>query len=152
MTAAVAVRFPHLIRSSRPRGAGCGIAELCRLKHASAAQPGVAELAGPASFRIWEEARRRPVPDAVAIAAPGASRAITTAGVALAASFAMLAVPPLEQFRQLAIIMAAGVILDAIAVRSLLVPALVALFGRPGMWPGYRREPRVRVDPLVSTG
>jgi len=102
--------------------------------------------------RIWEEARRRPVPDAVAVAAPGASRAITTAGVALAASFAMLAVIPLEQFRQLAITMAVGVILDAIAVRSLLVPALVALFGRLGMWPGYRREPPVRVDPLVSAG
>jgi uncharacterized membrane protein YdfJ with MMPL/SSD domain len=34
--------------------------------------------------------------------------------------------------------MAVGVILDAIAVRSLLVPALVALFGRLGMWPGNR--------------
>ena len=94
--------------------------------------------------RIWEEARRRPVPDAVAIAAPQASRAITTAGVALAASFAMLAVIPLEQFRQIAITMAVGVIIDAIAVRSLLVPALVALFGRLGMWPGGRRVPQVR--------
>jgi putative drug exporter of the RND superfamily len=102
--------------------------------------------------RIWEEARRRPVPDAVSVAAPGASRAITTAGVALAASFAMLAVIPLEQFRQLAITMAVGVILDAIAVRSLLVPALVALFGRLGMWPAKRREPPVRVDPLVGAG
>jgi RND superfamily putative drug exporter len=91
--------------------------------------------------RIWEEARRRPVSDAVAIAAPAASRAITTAGVALAASFAMLAVIPLEQFRQLAITMAVGIILDAIAVRSLLVPALVALFGRQGMWPGNRLSP-----------
>jgi putative drug exporter of the RND superfamily len=99
--------------------------------------------------RIWEEARRRPVPDAVAVAAPGASRAITTAGVALAASFAMLAVIPLEQFRQLAITMAVGIILDAIAVRSVLVPALVALFGRPGMWPGNRRRPSARVEPAV---
>jgi RND superfamily putative drug exporter len=97
--------------------------------------------------RIWEEARRRPVPDAVAIAAPQASRAITTAGVALAASFAMLAVIPLEQFRQLAITMAVGVIIDAIAVRSLLVPALVALFGRLGMWPGGRHVPRVAAEP-----
>jgi len=91
--------------------------------------------------RIWEEAKVRNVRDAVAAAAPQASRAITTAGVALAASFAMLAVIPLEQFRQLAIAMALGVIVDAIAVRSLLVPALVALFGRLGMWPaggGYR--------------
>ena len=88
--------------------------------------------------RIWEEARRRPVADAVAVAVPQASRAITTAGVALAASFAMLAVIPLEQFRQIAIAMTLGVVLDAIAVRSLLVPALVALFGRLGMWPGNR--------------
>jgi len=96
--------------------------------------------------RIWEEARRRPVADAVAVAAPEASRAITTAGVALAASFAMLAVIPLEQFRQMAIARALGVVLDAIAVRSLLVPALVALFGRLGMWPGNRRVPPAAAD------
>ena len=95
--------------------------------------------------RIWEEARRRPVANAVAVAAPQASRAITTAGVALAASFAMLAVIPLEQFRQIALAMALGVVLDAIAVRSLLVPALVALFGRLGMWPGNRRARPERV-------
>ncbi len=89
--------------------------------------------------RIWEEAKVRPVRDAVAFAVPQASRAITTAGVALAASFAALAVIPLEQFRQLAIAMALGVVLDAIAVRSLLVPALVALFGRLGMWPAGSR-------------
>jgi RND superfamily putative drug exporter len=50
---------------------------------------------------------------------------------------------PLEQFRQIAIAMALGVVIDAIAVRSLLVPALVALFGRLGMWPGNRRVPPV---------
>ena len=94
--------------------------------------------------RIWEEARRRPVADAVAIAAPRASRAITTAGVALAASFALLAVIPLVQFRQLAILMACGVILDALVVRSVLVPALVTLFGRAGMWPGNRPVPAER--------
>ena len=96
--------------------------------------------------RIWEEARRRPVADAVAVATPQASRAITTAGVALAASFAMLALIPLEQFRQIAVAMALGVVLDAIAVRSLLVPALVALFGRLGMWPGNRRVRPARAE------
>ena len=69
-------------------------------------------------------------------------------GVALAASFAMLAVIPPEQFRQIAIAMALGVVLDAIAVRSLLVPALVALFGRVGMWPGNRRA---RPEPTPAT-
>ena len=89
--------------------------------------------------RIWEEARSRPARDAVAVAAPRASRAITTAGIALAASFGLLAVIPLEQFRQMAIIMAVGVILDTVVVRSLLVPSLVALTGRAGMWPGHQR-------------
>jgi uncharacterized membrane protein YdfJ with MMPL/SSD domain len=37
--------------------------------------------------------------------------------------------------------MAAGVLLDAVVVRSLLVPSLVALSGRAGGWPG-RRVPR----------
>jgi RND superfamily putative drug exporter len=75
--------------------------------------------------------------------------------VALAASFAMLAVIPLEQFRQIALAMALGVILDAIVVRSLLVPALVALFGRLGMWPGNRRarpEPAPAAPPRVPAG
>ena len=31
--------------------------------------------------------------------------------------------------------------IDAIVARSLLVPALVALFGRAGMWPGGRSLP-----------
>jgi putative drug exporter of the RND superfamily len=96
--------------------------------------------------RIWEEARRPgvSVADAVAVAAPKASRAITTAGIALAASFGLLAVIPLLQFRQLALAMAIGVVLDALVVRSLLVPALIALFGRVGMWPG--RSQRVDDD------
>jgi putative drug exporter of the RND superfamily len=91
--------------------------------------------------RIWEQARSLPVREAVSVAAPRASRAITTAGVALAASFGLLALIPLAQFRQMAIIMAVGVILDTVVVRSLLVPSLVALTGRAGMWPGRQRVP-----------
>jgi RND superfamily putative drug exporter len=92
--------------------------------------------------RIWEEARRRPLRDAVATAAPRASRAITTAGLALAASFAVLALVPLDQFREIAVAMAIGIVIDTFIVRSLLVPALVVLFGRTGRWPGGRHNPR----------
>jgi uncharacterized membrane protein YdfJ with MMPL/SSD domain len=35
--------------------------------------------------------------------------------------------------------MAVGVMLDSVVVRSFLVPALVALTGRFGMWPGHQR-------------
>ena len=86
--------------------------------------------------RIWAEARRRPLRDAVAIAGSQASRTITVAGAALAASFALLALIPLDQFREIAAAMPVGIIIDAIVVRSLLVPALVAFFGPAGMWPG----------------
>ncbi|TVZ03899.1 hypothetical protein EAS64_15785 [Trebonia kvetii] len=101
--------------------------------------------------RIWEEARSRPARDAVAVAAPRASRAITTAGIALAASFGLLAMIPLGQFRQMAIIMAVGVLLDTVVVRSLLVPSLVALTGRAGMWPGHQRvKAGPRPEPELS--
>jgi putative drug exporter of the RND superfamily len=88
--------------------------------------------------RIWEEARRRPLRDAIAIAAPRAARAITVAALALAGSFALLALVPLGQFREFAFAMTVGVLIDSFIVRSLLVPALISLFGTAGGWPGGR--------------
>jgi len=91
--------------------------------------------------RIWEEARRRPLREAVAVAVPRASRAITTAGLALAAGFGVLALVPLQQFWEIAVAMIIGITLDTFVVRSLLVPSLVVLFGRAGRWPGGRPAP-----------
>jgi putative drug exporter of the RND superfamily len=88
--------------------------------------------------RIFQEARRLPLRDAVALAVPRASRAITVAGLALAAGFALLALVPLDQFRELAVAMVLGIVIDTFVVRSLLVPALVVLFGRAGRWPHCR--------------
>ncbi|HEV2377088.1 MAG TPA: MMPL family transporter [Streptosporangiaceae bacterium] len=85
--------------------------------------------------RIWEEARRQPLREAVAVAVPRASRAITTAGLALAAGFGLLALVPLQQFREIAVAMVTGIVIDTFIVRSLLVPSLVVLFGRVGTWP-----------------
>jgi RND superfamily putative drug exporter len=91
--------------------------------------------------RIWQEARERPLAEAIAVAVPRASRAINIAGVALALSFALLAIVPLSSFREFAFAMIVGVALDAFLVRSYLVPGLVSLFGELGGWPG-RRRPR----------
>lgn len=109
--------------------------------------------------RIWEEARRRPLRDAVAVAVPRASRAITTAGLALAAGFGVLGLVPLEQFWEIAVAMVIGIVVDAFVVRSLLVPSLVVLFGRAGQWPGGRRAAspgarrawRLRLSPAGSS-
>jgi RND superfamily putative drug exporter len=80
--------------------------------------------------RIWDERRRRPLRGAIETAVPHARRAISAAALALALSFAMLALVDLAAFRQLAFLLAAGVLIDSFFVRSLFVPALVALFGR----------------------
>ena len=86
--------------------------------------------------RIWQEADRRPLREAIAVAAPRASRSISVAGIALAASFAMLAIVPIDGFRELAFMMAVGVLLETFVVRPVLIPALVTLFGDAGTWPG----------------
>jgi RND superfamily putative drug exporter len=91
--------------------------------------------------RIWEQARSRPMRGAVASAVPRAARAISVAALALALSFAALALVDLQSFHQLAFLLFAGVLIDAFIVRSLLVPALVTVFGRTSAWPG-RLRPR----------
>jgi putative drug exporter of the RND superfamily len=88
--------------------------------------------------RIWEAARRMRLREAIAVAAPQAAPAVTVAGLALAASFGLLAIVPLRAFREFAFVMAAGVLIDTFVVRTLLVPALTSLFGERGWWPGRR--------------
>lgn len=90
--------------------------------------------------RIWQEAERRPLREAIAVAAPRASRAISVAGIALAASFAMLAIVPIDGFREFAFMMSVGVLLETFLVRPVLIPALVTLFGDAGAWPGRLRH------------
>ncbi len=87
---------------------------------------------------VWDEARRRPLRQALAVAVPRSTRAITAAGMTLAASFALAALIPLAPFYELAFAMAAGVLIDAFVVRSVLVPALISVVGRASGWPGKR--------------
>ncbi|GAA4427621.1 MMPL family transporter [Actinokineospora soli] len=60
---------------------------------------------------------------------------ITSAGVVLAATFAALAVLPILFMAQIAFIVAFGVLLDTLVVRSLLVPALAVDIGDRVWWP-----------------
>ncbi|WP_051325293.1 MMPL family transporter [Glycomyces tenuis] len=60
---------------------------------------------------------------------------ITSAGVVLAATFSALAVLPILFLAQIAFVVAFGVMLDTILVRSLLVPALAVDIGRGIWWP-----------------
>ncbi len=73
------------------------------------------------------------------IRALGATGAvITSAGVLLAAVFAVLGVLPVVALTQIGVIVCIGVLLDTLVVRTVLVPALVFLTGDRFWWPGRR--------------
>ncbi len=88
--------------------------------------------------RIWHEARVRPLREAIEVAGGRSTRAITVAGVVLAGSFGAAALIPLDSFRELAFGMAVGLLIDALIIRALLVPALISIVGPASGWPGKR--------------
>ncbi|WP_405567244.1 efflux RND transporter permease subunit [Streptomyces sp. NBC_01167] len=75
---------------------------------------------------------------------------ITSAGVVLAATFAALGVIPLAFLVQIAFIVAFGVLLDTLVVRSLLVPALVRDIGPKAWWPGDLSRRKDQPEPPVA--
>ncbi|MFJ4616780.1 MMPL family transporter [Streptomyces sp. NPDC088812] len=86
--------------------------------------------------RVREESLRHGVREGVLRGLVTTGGVITSAGVVLAATFAALGVIPLAFLAQIAFIVAFGVLLDTLVVRSLLVPALVRDIGRRAWWPG----------------
>ncbi len=99
---------------------------------------------------VWDVARRRPLTEAIRVAMPQTTRAINAAGIALAASFGLLAVVPLGPFRQLAFAMAIGILIDVLVVRSVLMPALLTLVGPASAWPNKRLLAQTGEDPAEA--
>lgn len=85
--------------------------------------------------RVREETLRRGHREGVLTGLRVTGSVITSAGVVLAATFAALAVIPVLFLLQIAIIVALGVLIDTVLVRSLLVPALSLEIGRATWWP-----------------
>jgi putative drug exporter of the RND superfamily len=99
----------------------------------------------------WEEARHRPLRKALAATLPQSARTIRIAGVTLAISFGLLAIVPLRPFREIAFAMSVGILIDALIVRSLVVPAILALVGSASGWPGRRLASRREEAVPVAT-
>jgi RND superfamily putative drug exporter len=94
--------------------------------------------------RAKEEAARHDTKKAISVALAVTGGVITSAGILLAAVFTVLGVLPLIVLTQVGVIVGFGVLLDTLLVRSVLVPALVALLGRRFWWPGALARDRVR--------
>ena len=86
--------------------------------------------------RAREEARLLGTRDGMIRALSATGGVITSAGILLAAVFAMLGVLPLITLTQIGIIVCVGVLLDTLVVRTVIVPALTFIAGDRFWWPG----------------
>jgi RND superfamily putative drug exporter len=91
--------------------------------------------------RVREEAREHGTREGVLNALVATGPVITSAGIVLAGTFAVLMTLPLDILLELGFAVALGVLLDTFLVRTLIVPALVTLFGDFSWWPSKLRPP-----------
>ncbi len=90
--------------------------------------------------RIREEAHRLPLRQAVERALSVTGTTVTSAGLVLAGTFVVFGAVAGSgaggsQFRDIAIGLALGILMDTFLVRTLLVPSTVVLLGRWNWWP-----------------
>lgn len=85
---------------------------------------------------IWNKSKAKPLKQAISEGVAETGSVITSAGLILAGTFAVLAVLPLQVLVQFGTVTAIGVLLDTFIVRPLLVPAVTTVLGRFAFWPG----------------
>jgi putative drug exporter of the RND superfamily len=85
--------------------------------------------------RAAEEAREHGTREGMLRALTATGGVITSAGILLAAVFAVLGVLPLVVLAQLGVVICIGVLLDTLVVRTVLVPAIAVKLGDRFWWP-----------------
>ncbi|MFD0587156.1 MMPL family transporter [Paenibacillus sp. GCM10027627] len=84
---------------------------------------------------IWQKRKTMPLLQAIKEGVSETGGVITSAGLILAATFAVLATLPIQVLVQFGLITAIGVLLDTFVVRPFLVPAITAILGQRAFWP-----------------
>lgn len=69
---------------------------------------------------------------------------VSSAGLILAGTFAVLMTQPIRELYQFGLAMAIGIVLDTFVVRPMLVPAIVRLLGDRALWPQRSAIPVTR--------
>ncbi|MGP3775485.1 MMPL family transporter [Streptomyces sp. SDT5-1] len=101
--------------------------------------------------RVKEEATRLGHTRGVLEGLTSTGGVITSAGIVLAATFAVFAGLPLVTMAQMGVIVGIGVLLDTFLVRTVLVPALALDLGRWFWWPGRLFRTADRDDAVTAT-
>jgi len=103
--------------------------------------------------RVHEEAKVHGTRRGALIGVAATGGVITSAGLVLAGTFAVLATMPVVAFAEIGIAVALGVLLDTIVVRSVLVTALSLDIGRHIWWPSklaQKRDPEPLDGPAAE--
>ncbi|MGN1402400.1 MAG: MMPL family transporter [Bacillus sp. (in: firmicutes)] len=85
--------------------------------------------------RIQEEIGRFSLKEAVSRGITYTGGVISSAGLILAATFAVLTTQPIMELFTFGFIVAIGVLIDTFIVRTLLVPSIIVLLGKWSFWP-----------------
>lgn len=85
--------------------------------------------------RYRQELSAYPPRAALRVALTRSGGVISSAGLILAATFAVLTTQPIRELFQFGLAMAIGILLDTFVVRPLLVPAIMRLLGSRALWP-----------------
>jgi RND superfamily putative drug exporter len=90
--------------------------------------------------RIREATQKMGLGPGIAIAVGRTGSVITSAGIILAGTFAVLTTLPLRDLFQLGFAVMLGVLIDTFVVRAFLVPSMTAMFGQWSWWPNMKRN------------
>lgn len=85
--------------------------------------------------RIKEEARNHPIKEAISLGISHTGGVISSAGVILAATFAVLITQPIMELFMFGFTVAIGVLIDTFLIRTILVPAIMVKLGKYSLWP-----------------
>lgn len=85
--------------------------------------------------RIHEEATKHPIKEAVQKGLALTGGVISSAGIILAATFAVLITQPLQELHLFGMIVSLGILMDVFLIRGLLVPSIITLVGKWNWWP-----------------
>ena len=85
--------------------------------------------------RIREEVKHLPLKEAVVEGVGKTGGVISSAGVILAATFAVLMTQPVLDLRVFGFSVFIGVLIDTFLVRTIVIPAIIVLLGKWSFWP-----------------
>jgi RND superfamily putative drug exporter len=95
---------------------------------------------------IWRKSKEMPLKEAISQGVNETGNVITSAGLILAGTFAVLTTLPIQVLVQFGLIAAIGVLLDTFVVRPFLVPSITMLLGRVAFWPAKFEEQGAKVE------